>query len=323
MSFKPAHFPRRALGRSDLYVSPVGLGLWPISGVSTLNTNDDDSLATIHAAIDAGVNHIDTAYSYGYDGESDKLLARVLADRRHELVVASKVGLSFDEQQQKTIDGRPEVLMAHTQQVLARLEIDQVDIMYLHLPDGRVPLQESASAIAEIVSRGWARYAGVSNVSAEQLAEFHSVCPVTVVQPPFNMLQQSAVSEIRDYCTQQQISIACYWVLMKGLLAGKLARDHRFDPRDKRLTYPIYQGQQWERSQDLLDQLRDLAQQLDCTVSQIVVAWTLAQPGIDIALCGAKRPEQIQETAQAMQLKLSPEALASIDGWVAQTGGMP
>ncbi len=103
---------------------------------------------------------------------------------------------------------------------------------------------------------------------------------------------------------------------MKGLLAGKLERDHQFDPRDRRLTYPIYQGDQWKRSQDFLDLLRGLSREVGCTVAQLVVAWTLSQPGITVALCGAKRPDQIAETAAAMHLKLDASVLTRIDGWL-------
>ena len=306
---------RRLLGNSDLQVSSVGFGCWPIAGVSSLDVNDADSLATIHAALDAGINFVDTAFSYGYDGEADRLLSHVLRTRRADVVLASKVGSHYDSNRARIVDGRPETLVAHARLTCARLGVEQVDVIYLHEVDPNVPLSDSAAGIQEIVTLGLARYAGVSNVDAQQLADFHAICPVVVVQPPFNMLQTAKVDCIRDYCLQHQISIACYWVLMKGLLAGKLPRDHQFHPADRRLTYPIYQGQAWERSQDLLDNLRQLAQELRCTVAQLVIAWTLVQPGISVALCGAKRPSQIQETAAAMSLELSAEILSRIDAW--------
>lgn len=309
---------RIPLGQSDLMVSPVGFGCWPIAGVSTLNVTDEQSIATMHAAIDAGINFFDTAFSYGFDGEADKLLAQVLESRRHEIVLASKTGQYLSDHQARVIDGRPEAILHQTQLILKRLGVEQVDVMYLHVPDPNVPIDESADAIAETIRRGWSRFAGVSNVDAGQLQTFHRVCPVTVVQPPFNMLQQDAVIELRATCQAEQISIACYWALMKGLLAGKLQRDHQFDPRDKRLTYPIFQGRAWERSQDFLDKLRGLASELECTVSQLVVAWTIAQAGVGVALCGAKRPEQIEESAAAMQLQLNSSSLARIDSWIAE-----
>ncbi len=270
-----------------------------------MDVNDRDSLATLHAAIDSGVNFLDTAYSYGYDGEADRLIAKVLRERNEEIIVASKVGSHYRSDRTRVVDGTPETLLKHAEEIVHRLGVDNVAIMYLHEPDPAVPIEESAGAISEIIRRGLARYAGVSNVNQAQLSAFHQICPVVVVQPPFNMLQQEKTVAIRDFCKEQQIALACYWVLMKGLLAGKLLRGHQFDPRDRRLTYPIYQGEAWERAQELLDALREMANAKACTVSQLVIAWTLQQPGITVAICGAKRPEQIIETAAAMHVELS------------------
>lgn len=304
---------RRRLGHSDLMVSPAGFGCWPIAGISSLGVNDQDSLATIRAAIDSGINFFDTAFSYGFDGEADRLLAMVLVDCRSDVIVASKVGSHYDSNRRRVVDGRPESLIEHAKQSVARLGIEQLDILYLHEVDPRVPLEESAGAIAEIIAMGLARFAGVSNVSLDQLGEFHAVCPVVVVQPPFNMLQRQSVEAIGEFCAEHQIAIACYWVLMKGLLAGKMARDHQFDPADRRLTYAIYQGKNWQMAQDLLDSLRDCARELDCTVAQLVIAWTLRQPGITVALCGAKRPQQIAETGGSMELDLNDAMMARLN----------
>lgn len=307
---------RVQLGNSDLEVSPIGFGCWPIAGVSSLHVTDAHSLATLQAAIDSGVNFFDTAYAYGYDGEADRLLAQAIRGRREEVVIATKVGQYFDDQRKRVVDGRRTTLLKHAEASLKRLGTDFVDIMYLHFPDPTLSIKESAAAIAEIVNRGWARYAGVSNVDPQQLSDFQQECPVVVVQPPFNMLQPDSVAEIRPKCEELGVSIVCYWVLMKGLLAGKLPRDHQFDPNDKRLTYPIFQGEAWNRSQDFLDHLRQMASDLKCTVSQLVIAWTLRQPGITVALCGAKRAEQITETAAAMHIKLDDSCLSQIDEWL-------
>ncbi len=306
----------RQLGTSELWVSPVAFGCWPIAGISSLEVTDEWSIKTLHAAFDAGINFFDTAFSYGYDGEADRLLRTAFSDRRDRVILASKVGSHYDKDRRRIVDGRPETLIAQAASIVQRLEIAQLDLLYLHQPDPSVAIEESAGAIAEIVARGWARYAAVSNVNADQLVKFHATCPVVAVQPFFNMLQQNEWLAIRDVCTRHSISAVCYWVLMKGLLAGKLPRDHKFDPRDRRLTYDIYQGEQWERSQNFLDRLRGLSAELGCTVSQLVVAWTVQQPGITVALCGAKRPEQIEETACAMSLTIEDAVMNRIDGWL-------
>ncbi len=306
----------RRLGTSDLWVSSVGFGCWPIAGISSLKVTDAWSVKTLQAAFDAGINFFDTAFSYGYDGEADRLLRIALSDRRDRVVLASKVGSHYDKDRRRSVDGRPTTLIDQAASILKRLDIEQLDLLYLHQPDPAVAIEESAGAVAEIIARGWARYAAVSNVNADQLVRFHATCPVVAVQPPFNMLQQNEWLAIRDVCAQHSISAVCYWVLMKGLLAGKLQRDHKFDPRDRRLTYDIYQGEQWERSQNFLDRLRGLSSELGCTVSQLVIAWTTQQPGITVALCGAKRPEQIEETARAMSLRLEDSVMKRVDGWL-------
>jgi aryl-alcohol dehydrogenase-like predicted oxidoreductase len=321
MSIPPLPRPRRQLGHSDLWVSPVALGCWPMAGITSLVGSDEELIATILAALDAGINFFDTAYSYGYTGESDRLLRRALEGRREQAVLATKVGMHWTADRQRAFDTRPETLLAHAAEELQRLGVDYVDVLYLHTPTPEVPIEESAGAIAEAVRRGWARYAAVSNVDAEQAQRFISVCPVVAIQPHFNMLQQAAVEQLRPLCQQHQIALVCYWVLMKGLLAGHLTREHQFDPRDRRLTYDIFQGQEWQRNQDFLDDLRTLAAQEDCTVAQLVVAWSLAQPGITVALCGAKRPDQILDNAQAMGLCLSPETLAALDTAIARRLG--
>lgn len=317
------------LGRSDLVVSRVGFGCWPIAGITSLVGSDSQSIAAIQAAIETGINFFDTAYSYGYSGQSDELLRRALIGRRDQTIIASKVGMhwrrDYTESSESSpagysriLDARPQTLIDHAQQILKRLNVEYVDLMYLHTPDGQTPIEESAAAIQSIVDRGWARYAGISNVTADEAKRFHNVCPVVVIQPYFNMLQREVVTNLREFCDQQQISLVCFWVLMKGLLAGHLKRNHQFDPRDRRLTYDIFKGIAWQRNQDLVDRLREIAVRVDCSVSQLVIAWTLAQPNITVALAGAKHPAQVMENVVGMRLELAPSILAEIDGCIAQ-----
>jgi len=300
------------LGHSNLSVRRVAFGAWPIAGVSSLGVDDAQSIATIQRALDCGVNMIDTAYSYGFDGRSDRIIARAIAGRRDQVVLASKVGGSLSPAGRWQADGRPERLREQTMEILTRLGVERVDLMYLHAPDPDVPLAESADALREILEQGWSRYAGVCNVTFSQAELFHSRCPIVAIQTHFNMLQPERVQELLPFCLQRGIGIIPYWVLMKGILAGKLPRNHRFDPDDRRLNYPIYQGLRWETAQDLLDALRGMACEWNCTVAQLVIAWTLRQPGISAVLAGAKRPDQIEETAQAMKIQLIPEQIARI-----------
>jgi len=312
-------FERRPLGNSGFSVSPVALGCWPIAGVTTLHTNDSDSIATIQKCFDVGINHLDTAHVYGPNGESENLIRRALGSRRDEMVIATKCGIHFEGTEMVT-DGRPERLRAECEESLRRLGTDRVELLYLHTPDEKVPLAESAGALRELMAVGKTRSVGVSNFTVEQMEEFHAVCPITAIQPPYNMLLRGIERRTIPWCRERNISVMVYWPLMKGILAGKLDRNQELDPKDGRRKYPGYAGDEWERNQDFVDRLRAAAALSGHTVAQLVVNWTFSQPGITSALCGAKRPHQIEETAGAMGWSLSPKQLAIIDDAIAARG---
>jgi len=310
----------RPLGRSDIRVSPVALGCWPISGMTSLDVNEADSLATLLAALDAGINFLDTAYAYGAAGESERLIARALGRRRDQVVIATKGGIEWDAAGQRVIDGRPNTLRRQCEESLRRLATDHVELLYLHAPDPNTPLADSAGELGRLQAEGKTRLVGVSNFSLAQLQEFHAVCPLAAFQPPYNMLQRDIECDTLPWCREHGISVCIYWPLMKGLLAGKLPRGHVFQPGDGRAKYPMFQGDEWRKNQDFLDELLLLAAEIGKTVAQIVVNWTIQQPGITAALCGAKRPEQIAETAGAMGWQLSGEQLARIDAALSGRG---
>lgn len=303
----------RALGQTDIHVSPIAMGCWPITGMTTLDANEPDSLKTLHAALDSGINFFDTAYAYGIHGESEQMIGRVMAQSdRDRFVIATKGGLHRVGRGQD-YDGRPDTIQRQCEQSLSRLQTDRVELYYLHAWDKQTPIAETAGAIAALIQQGKVRAAGASNLTVAQLKEFHTVCPLTAVQPHFNMLQQEIEADIAPWCRNNGVSLCVYWPLMKGLLAGKLPRQHQFDPADGRAKYPMFQGEQWQKNQDFLDELKVIAADQQITVAQLVVAWTIAWPGITSALCGAKRDWQIEETAAAMHIVLSEAARAAID----------
>lgn len=305
--------PLRQLGKTELYSSAVGLGCWPMAGVTSLDVHDEFSIATIHTGLDRGINLIDTAYSYGPDGRSDRVIRLALSEvRRQDYILCSKVGTHYDAAGARVIDGRPEVIIENTQKTLLRLNVPELDLLYLHQPDPAVPLEESAGAFVELKTQGLIRHAGLSNGNLEQTVRFHHVCPIAAVQIPFNMLQPESYLELAAWCQQNQVGIVAYWLLMKGLLAGKMTRDHQLAPTDRRRAYAMYQPQQWNHNQDFLDDLRSIAQDLSISVAQLVVRWTIDQPYITCGLVGAKRPEQIAETAQALEIHLPASAINRI-----------
>ena len=179
----------RPLGESGFSIAPVALGCWPIAGVTTLDTTDADSIATIQKCFDVGVNHLDTAYVYGPNGESENLIRRALGSRRDEMVIATKCGIHYEGAEMVT-DGRPEVLRRECDESLRRLGTDHVELLYLHSPDENVPIEESAAALGELQAAGKTRSVGASNCTLEQLQAFHAVAPLAAVQLPYNMLQR-------------------------------------------------------------------------------------------------------------------------------------
>ena len=311
----------RPLGDTGIMISSVAFGAWPIAGVSSLEVNDADSLATIRASLDAGINFLDTAYIYGKQGESEKLIHQVLRERgRDGVVIATKGGIHYDAAGKQTQDARPETLVRECDESLKRLGVDEVELYYLHAPDPNVPIAESAGTINRFVESGKALSAGASNCSLAQLKEFHAVCPLAAVQFPYNMLQRDIEERTVPWCRENNIAVTAYWPLMKGLLAGKMTAGTTLDERDSRRTYPMYQGEELEKNLAFVEQLRKVADEAGKSVAQVVVNWTIHQPGITSALCGAKRAWQIEETAGAMGWKLSPEQMATIDAAIAARG---
>ncbi|MDB5389651.1 MAG: yhdN 3, partial [Planctomycetaceae bacterium] len=274
---------------------------------------------TLQMAFDSGINFFDTAYCYGFEGESERMIARVLGPHRHEIVIATKCGIHY-EQWKQARDGSPATLKRECEESLRRLRTDYVDLLYLHAPDPQIPLAESAGALRELLESGKTRSIGVSNVSAAQLQEFAAVCPLSAYQPHYNMLQREIETGSLPWCVENQVAVICYWPLMKGLLAGKLSRSHVFAEQDGRKKYPMFQGAEWEQNHDFLDALRPIAAESGKSLAQLVINWTINRPGITSALCGAKRPAQIQDNAGGMGWSLTPGQLARIDAALVKRG---
>lgn len=309
----------REIGRTGIKVTPIAMGCWPIAGITSLNVTEENSLATLQAAFDHGVNFFDTAYCYGYEGESEKLIAKALGSHRDQIVIASKGGIHFQDRVQQK-DASPATLRRECDESLQRLNTDRIDLHYLHAPDPNVPLAESAAALKGLLDSGKIRSVGVSNFTLAQLAEFHAICPISAYQPHYNMLQREIESSQLPWCIENNVSVMVYWPLLKGLLAGKLPRDYQFDPKDGRRKYPMFNGDEWTKNQDFLDQIRPIADETGATLAQVVLNWTIQRQGITVALCGAKRPDQIIDNAATMKWQLTADQIARIDAAIAARG---
>ena len=303
----------RAVGNSGLFVGPLGLGCWPLSGMTRSGITSDAAVATVVAALDAGIVHLDTAYCYGEAGESEQAIARAIVGRRREnAVIASKCGIHWEPGRKQCVDGRPERIRGEVEESLSRLGTDHVDLLYLHAPDPTIPIEESAGALSQLLAEGKTRAVGVSNASLAHLERFAAACPLAACQMHFNMLQRDISVEILPWCRSHGVAMFVYWPLMKGLLAGRMPRDLVFPTTDSRHKYPMFTGEEFQRNLDFVDALRPVAARLECDLPDLVLAWTAEQAGITCVLFGATSPEQVQTNARALACELDDAAREAI-----------
>ena len=263
---------------------------------------EEAAVSVIHAALDAGVNHLDTAYAYGRDGESERLIARAIHGRREQVVLATKVGVYWQDHGSLKLTGKPELLRQHFEESLRRLETDAVELLYFHAPADDAPLVESARLFRKLLAEGKTQAVGVSNLSVAQMEIFAAECPFVACQVRYNWLQREIETDILPWCRVHNVGVVAYEPLAMGLLTGKFTRDHVFPSDDWRRQSPLFTGETWTKNLDEIERLRPIAASLGCSVAQLAVAWTISRPGVAAALCGAKRPDQIRETAKAMRI---------------------
>jgi len=290
----------------------VIFGVWPLAGITSGTVEPETARQTIRAAIESGLDTFDTAYSYGFNGEAETYLGDVLAEHRGTatsppLRVIGKVGQRWSADRKRYTDASPKRLTADAEESLRRLKIEKFDCLLLHAIDPKVDLKRSAEAIDALRRRGLADSVGISNANREELQQFSSAVHCSAIECPLNLLQRHSLDSIIPAAAQINASVYVYWTLMKGLLAGQIARDHQFDVGDSRPGYEIFQGEQRRRAHDVIDRLWRIAQQYHTTVANLSIGWAVSQPGVTAALVGAKTPAQIRETAAAAPL--SPELL--------------
>ncbi len=285
--------------------------------------SEADARATLAACFDLGVTFFDTACNYGLDGQSERMIGQSVAGRREQAVIATKCGIHWQPPRTMTLDARPETLHRHFEESLRRLGTDHVDLLsiYMRPTIQKVPLAESAGALAELLQAGKTRAVGVSKTCRlRSFKEFAAACPLSAFQPPYNMLQRQIEADTLPWCVERNVSVVVYWPLLKGLLAGNFSRDHVFPKSDSRHKYPPFNGDEWQKNQDFVDRLRPIAAEAGRTVAQLVVNWTINRPGITAALCGATRPEQLRENVGAAGWSLTAEQSARIDAAIVDRG---
>ncbi|RLS35435.1 MAG: aldo/keto reductase [Planctomycetota bacterium] len=303
----------RPLGAGGLSVGPLGLGCWPLAGMTREGITPEMATATVAAAIDAGISHLDTAYCYGASGESEKAIAAAIVGRRRDSVLlAGKCGIHWEPGRKQCLDGSPARIRLEVTESLRRLGTDHLDLLYLHAPDPQVPIGESAGELERLRAAGMTRLIGFSNVTLQQLRAAGSACQIDACQLPYNMLQREIENDMLPWCQKEGIAMIVYWPLMKGLLAGGMPRDRVFPTSDSRHKYPMFNGLEFQRNLDFVEVLRTEAARLACSIPNLVLAWTAEQPGVTSVLFGATSPEQVHTNATALVSRLDTEAREAI-----------
>lgn len=309
----------RPLGESGLTVSVVGMGCWPMAGVGWTGIDDDASLAALEAAMDGGITLIDTAYMYGRNGESERLVGRAISGRRDEIVLATKCGLYWDGTTLLRDSSRKRIL-EQVEESLRRLNTDYIDLYQVHAPDEDTPFEETAVTLAELKAQGKIRAIGVSNYDVAQMKSFADHAPLHSDQPPYNPLIRDIEAEILPHCRDNNIAVISYWPLYKGLLTGKYGRGHSFPEGDSRNEDPRFQGDELAHTLDTLDRLRPIADEYGKSLAQLIIHWIARQPGITSVLCGATRPAHVEQNIDAVGWELSGEDQRQVDGILADLG---
>lgn len=310
------------LPKFDNTVSRVGLGTWAIGGWQWGGTDERQAIDTILSALDRGINFIDTAPVYGF-GRSEEIVGKALDEygNREDVVLATKVGLDWDDDESVVRCSTPERVREEIADSLERLGTDYVDLYQVHWPDPLVPVDETASALRELRNEGLIRAIGVSNFEPSQMDTFRRAAPLATCQPPYNLFERHIEEGVLPYCQQEGIGLVTYGALCRGLLSGKMTSDRTFAEDDIRQIDPKFQAPRFEDYLEAVDRLDQFAQDAyGRRVIHLAVRWILDQ-GVDVALWGAREPEQLEPVEGIADWSLSEEDVAEIDRILDETIG--
>ncbi|MGW4130835.1 aldo/keto reductase [Amycolatopsis japonica] len=301
------------LGRSGLEVSRIAFGTWQLGG-DWGSFDEDTAIAAIHHARELGVNLFDTAQAYGF-GKSEAMLGKALREElkrdRDNLVIATKGGIK--PRSERPRDSRREWLTQGIEDSLRFLDVDHIDLYQIHWPDSDAPAEETAGILQEFVDAGKIRHVGVSNYDAAGLAAFDKTRPVETLQPPYHLFRRDIEADPLPYARENDIGVLVYSPLGSGLLTGAFTPETTFEKTDWRSRSSAFTGDTFLRNLAVVDRLKEFAAGKGISVSQLAIAWTLAQPGVHVAIVGARKAANIEASLAAADIDLSADELAEID----------
>jgi len=276
--------------------------------------DEDESIATLNRALELGITFFDTADAYG-PHKNEELVGRVLKAHREQVVLATKFGILRDAEQPgfRGINGKPDYVKKACEGSLRRLQIDCIDLYYQHRVDPETPIEETVSAMAELVREGKVRFLGLSEAGAEAIRRAHAVHPITALQSEYSLWTRDPEDEVLPVCRELGIGFVPYSPLGRGFLTGKIQKPEDLPDDDYRKTTPRFQGENFQRNLEIVKRVEEIAREKRCTPAQLALAWVLAQGEDIVPIPGTKRRRYLQENIGALDVDLTSEDLARID----------